>query len=152
MTRYENGKQEFERQYGPKDKPVGEWLSYYQNGVLREKQGYDIAGKLSGTKISYDSLENKLTEDEYAHGLKTGKSKTFHPNGKVNEVFIFQGNYIQGEFKAFHPKGKIHIAGLYKNSRKNGKWTFTNEEGAQYKIETWRNGKLLSTKSIKFKK
>jgi len=70
----------------------------------------------------------------------------------VNEIFIFQGNYIQGEFKAFHPKGKIHIVGLYKNSRKNGKWTFTNEEGAQYKIETWRNGKLLSTKSIKFKK
>lgn len=150
---FENGLPEFEKEFGKDEKPGGNWVLYFPNGKVSEKKSYDVQGRLSGKRTLYDSVaHHKTREEDWLHGLLTGKVKTYFADGKVKEIFLYQGNYIQGLFEEFHPNGKLHVSGLYKNSRKNGKWTYTDPTGAQYKIETWRNGKLLGTKNIRFQK
>jgi antitoxin component YwqK of YwqJK toxin-antitoxin module len=150
---YEDGKPAFEKEFNEDEQPSGRWILYFPNGQPKEKLGYDKAGKRSGTRTTYDSLDyHKKTEEDWLHGLLTGKFKTFYPNGKTWQSFLYQGNYIQGLYQEWYPSGKLHVSGLYKNSKKTGKWEFVDEKGSQYKIETWRNGKLLGTKNIRFKK
>lgn len=149
---YENGQPEFEKGFGPKDRPFGEWVLYFRNGKPSVREKYDEAGKLTGTRTIYDSLEVKNIEESWLHGKLSGKYRTFHPNGKVNQVLPYVGNFIQGISTEHHPNGKKSAEGLYKNSRKNGKWLHFDEEGSQTKIENWRMGKLLSSKQIRFVK
>ena len=121
------------------------------DGKKKESLEYNQAGKRNGIRILWDSLGKKITEETWLNDPKTVKTKTFHPNGKVNEIFLYQGNYLQGIFQKFSENRKLAISGIYKNSKKNGLWEYYDEDGNLLKVETWRMDKLSSTKNMKGK-
>ncbi len=77
---YETGAIKIEGNYDAEDQRQGLWVSYYENGI-------------------------KWSESFYSHGIKSGHSVTFFPNGKVRYI------------------------GEYKEDKQIGNWRFYDEEG-----------------------
>ncbi len=59
-----------------KGKLVGERLTYYQNGQLRQKLPFEN-GVVHGTVVNWDEDGNKSSEIEFKQGKPSGKSKRF---------------------------------------------------------------------------
>lgn len=89
-----------------------DYTEYYENGAVKIIGNYDDDGERNGLWISYYDNGIKWSESYYLHGLKSGHSITFFPNGKVRYV------------------------GEYQEDKMIGTWTFYDEEGNLVKEET----------------
>jgi antitoxin component YwqK of YwqJK toxin-antitoxin module len=148
---YPNGQEEFIGTFTNGEKKSGKWSFYFPDGKKKEILTYNELGKQHGIRQVWDSTNVKILEEEWLNDLKTGKSCTFYRNGKVKDVFLFQGNYLQGAYQQFHPNGKLAVQGTYKNNKKNLQWDFYTEEGSPVKVETWRMDKLIGSRTSKAK-
>lgn len=97
------------------EKPLStkDYQEFYDNGNLKIEGDYDENDARHGLWNSYYENGLKWSESFYAHGLKSGHSITFYPNGKVRYV------------------------GEYKNDAKVGHWQFYDEEGTLISEENY---------------
>ncbi len=124
------------------DKPVGEWRRYHENGALMAilihseatdsvaARLFDLAGKLvaegtyRGEKKSglwtYFSEGRRVSEEEFADGLKSGTSRVYYPSGELLEEAEWKDNKKSGRYRAFFTSGKPFLECIYSNDQRNG--------------------------------
>jgi len=90
-----------------------DYQEFYETGELKIEGDYDNDEERNGVWVSYYDNGTKWSESNYSHGLRSGHSITFYPNGNIRYV---------GEYKA---------------DKQFGKWTFYDEEGNLVKEESY---------------
>jgi len=91
---------------------------------------FDLAGKkvaegsYRGEKKTgswtYFSEDRKVSEEEYADGLKSGTGRIFYPSGELLEESEWLENKKNGRYRAFYPSGKPFLECIYSNDQRNG--------------------------------
>ncbi|MDA8670511.1 hypothetical protein N9L60_06095 [Flavobacteriales bacterium] len=93
----------------------GEFLSYYENGEIKEK-GYYKNGEKNGVFFSYTKTGKILNEILYVDGLIEGESKEYYESGQLKEKISYEKGrknskttyYENGNMKTLHVGHSIH--------------------------------------------
>jgi hypothetical protein len=93
----------------------GEFLSYYENGEIKEK-GYYKNGEKNGVFFSYTKNGKILNEILYVDGLSEGESKEYYESGQLKEKISYEKGrknskttyYENGNIKTLHVGHSIH--------------------------------------------
>ena len=75
-----------------KETNLVEAVYYHENGAISQEGTFDMAGKLHGEWVSYDTSGNKVSMGNYNRGVRTGKW-VFWADENVREV-EFSDNVI----------------------------------------------------------
>jgi antitoxin component YwqK of YwqJK toxin-antitoxin module len=144
---YPDGKMESE-QAMLKKLPNGTWRYYHRTtGRLKTKETYNQAGKLDGQRLQYDTLGNKITDEPFINGVKTGTEQHYEGNtGKLLATYEYKGNSRSGVHKAYDLKGNVTVEGYYRQDKKHGKWLYYDQDGKLIKAEQYQFDVLNAVK------
>ncbi len=170
--------------------PVGEWKRFHGGGQVKaiinyksdsdtaftqlfDKQGEKIAegNFLNQKKVGnwvYFSKGRKISEEQFAGGVKNGISRQYYETGELMEETGWKNGKQEGKFQIFYKNGKPYLQckmhddkrnGLclvyyknerlqleagYKNGLRHGEWKFFDDKGNfQYQLN-YNNGELLN--------
>lgn len=143
----------------------GAWVTYYENGQLRDKGNYQngvqqglwtaytdygklestgnfVAGKREGFWL-VDELWHGRGEGHYINGKKEGlwinygeRTKAAGGGYEVKSIQNYQNDVREGPFENFWEGGKPKAKGKFKNGKRNGYWVFYDSDGSVYQAET----------------
>ena len=103
------------------NKKVGEWISKFDDGSVREKENYKD-GYLHGKYEKRHPNGVKWEVLNYKNGSLDGLCYTYHSNGQLISTINYEESEIIGEVKTFHPNGEKKSVGKYVDGRKDGLW------------------------------
>ena len=142
-------------------------VSWYRNGRLMAIGNYLNEKKDGRWQFFSESDTVKVSEENYAGGLKDGVSTVFFQDGTISETVTWKldvrngdwtifytdgrikmkGSYLEGEksgpFNFYFPSGKVMMTGEYLLGHQHGVWKYYDEEGAVVKTETYDHGILV---------
>jgi len=84
----------------------GEFLTYYENGILRSKMKF-IENKLDGTKYEYYSNGNKKIMENYNHGRLDGMVTEYYENSAIKFEVRFKDDIMIGDAISYGKNGRI---------------------------------------------
>ena len=87
-TYYENGQIELEENYNKDDKLDGEWIYYYENGLVKIKGNYKD-GKRDGNWVWFWESAFRATEGQFKDDKQIGVWTYYYENGD----FSYQDNF-----------------------------------------------------------
>jgi antitoxin component YwqK of YwqJK toxin-antitoxin module len=149
---FENGALAYEKNYLNTKTPYGPWIYYYANGKKRKQEEYGDDGKLTGTQILWDSTGTKIEVASFAFGLRSGTRSFYHAsNGKLASQTEYKSDMRNGKHSEFTLEGKLYCEGAFKNDKETGRWVYYDEFKSPVKYVTYRNGKIVSVREVKFK-
>ncbi|MBC7861342.1 MAG: hypothetical protein IAF38_00125, partial [Bacteroidia bacterium] len=114
---------------------TGYWVTYHEGGINIDSEGkYNKSGKQTGTwKYYYDS-GGPMTVQKYKEGKLTGKSTSWHTNGKIKSV----ASYKLMKQKRIGGREPVY------NSAPHGTWIFYDLKGVETGRIVYKNGKKIS--------
>ena len=155
---HENGNKEMEGAY-KNGEIFGRWTTWYENGQKRKQMEYD--GFIKRTRIP--SPKGLLTE-WYENGQKAQEGKVVvvvvNDFGKIVRDSIWTKWYENGETASvldlisvpgfsqsskWYENGQKMESGLFDGSKKEGDWTYWDENGQMVKTEHYAEGELVET-------
>ena len=164
---YQDGKKKAELTYSATQIGEATVINYHENGKIMATGMY--LNKLRhGAWVFFDETENRICEEQYDEGKKTGIWKTYYFDGELNEEVTYaedekngpwiqyftdgavkvQGLYIngllEGETRFYQPDGEVMVIGSYIHNLKEGIWKFFDEKGNLVKEQEYDKGKLLT--------
>ena len=97
--------------------------------------------------IDFDKKQNKTRETRFPLDNLTYKSIiAYHKNGNVRLIANYDKGIVSGNFTKFYEKGKISESGFYGSGfKKDGVWTYFNENGKLTKTEIYEKGELITS-------
>jgi len=98
------------------DKPVGEFLRFFENGKLRSRQIFNAD----------NTVETEL----------------FRPEGKLLAKGIFVGTKKEGEWIYYSTKGEVFFREFFKDGKRHGTSTLYDEKGRIFETIDWENGNM----------
>jgi len=126
---------------------IGNWKWWYENGNIKQKESYDVKGRLNGIKALYDTSGALQLKENYAYGALNGNRVTYL-NGKMAEVTAYIGGRKFGPYQKYSPEGIKEIIGQFKNDQRIGVWQYADATGKPVKEEQYKNGKIIKTKKL----
>ncbi|MFV0376674.1 MAG: toxin-antitoxin system YwqK family antitoxin [Mangrovibacterium sp.] len=175
------------------DKPVGEWKRYHANGMVKailvyaEGSGpagatlFDELGQKVATGFYLEQEKNghwvyfdknqRVQEEEYARGIKNGKSKTYYPSGELFVETTYADGLQEGVYRAFfkngtpyfecrmkddkrdgichvfHENGELETEANYVDGLRDGLWKYYSEQGTYQYTLIYDRG-ILQNKSV----
>ena len=128
--------------YFKDDKPVGEWIRYYESGQVKARIKYINSSDSAdaelfdpyGKKMAEGSYLNekreglwqffseniKVSEEEYKDGKKHGISRRFYPTGEILDMSEWRNGIQEGDYSIFFKSGKPYMQCKYRNGKRNG--------------------------------
>lgn len=103
--------------------PEGLWMEWYESGVPR----YVATWK---------------------HGRGEGVWMYFHETGQIRERVLVTGDVYDGPVEGWHANGQKAFEGHNRANQKDGRWRYWDEAGRMTKVEVYRNGTLLATRTL----
>jgi antitoxin component YwqK of YwqJK toxin-antitoxin module len=118
--------------------------NYDDTGFVKKIKYRDFTHLIT---IDFDRHQNKTRETRFPLDILTYKSITaYYENGNIRLLANYDNGLVAGSFTEFHENGKISESGFYGNGlKKDGVWTYFDEQGKLTKTETYENGKLINT-------
>lgn len=108
-------------------------IEYYSNGV---KDGISMQcdrkgkitlvesyknGQLHGESVSFgQNNDNPTSETNYANGRKSGLSRKYSDNGKIQEETVYKNDLKNGQSRWYNKSGKLIAEYHYKNGKFDG--------------------------------
>lgn len=102
---------------------------------------YDI-NHLDSLHISYYGEKKMKFYQELKNGRKHGTSKSFYPNGNLQQSTNWKDGYLHGEEINCYQNEQIQSRGNNQNGVKSGLWVYLNEQGDTIRTERYNLGKL----------
>ncbi|MFT0715208.1 toxin-antitoxin system YwqK family antitoxin [Flagellimonas lutimaris] len=117
--------------------------NYDDTGFVKKIKYRDFTHLIT---IDFDKKQNKTRETRFPLDNLTYKSITaYHENGNIRLVANYDNGLVTGNFTKFHENGKIRESGYYSSGlKKDGIWTYFDENGNLTKTEIYENGELIS--------
>lgn len=105
-----------------------------------------IHGKLNGEYITYFENGNIKEKGRYYNGLKRGEWSEFYENGQIHKKEYYNENgKLTGPFEYYFEDGQIYQKGNYHNGKLDGWWEQYYEGGVQREIQyksLYKDGEL----------
>ena len=108
-----------------KDELNGEKITYFDNGIVRQKINY-INGKLEGSfSVNYNNGYPKI-EGNYFEGMETESWKTYTAKGELELLILYSNGKriketrVNGTFEETYPDGRSMSEYTYRNKRLDG--------------------------------
>lgn len=140
---HENGQKSAEGLYVNKQKE-GKWLYYNISGNLISEENYK-AGKKEGLFRIYAKDGVILEETNWKNNKREGRAYNNYITGDLRMQLYYKNNKMDGPFENYYENGKVWTKGSYKNDFRDGEWITYNEEGNELLIQTFEEGKIIST-------
>lgn len=145
-------------------RPVGEFLRYYPNGIIKAKMNYSpnsvyarlfnekgklvACGKYTGKKkdSTWIYYRNSIIigREDYKQGVVEGVVNKYFVNGKIADSQCWKDGKKNGAWMRYYRNGKIKCKGIYKNGKLNGKFNAYKSSGIMdiegYFINNLREG------------
>jgi len=118
---YESGAKKLRRSV-VEGQPEGLWVEWHESGVPR-----------------YMAI--------WRRGRGEGAWTYFHENGDICERVMVTGDLYDGPVEGWHANGQKAFEGHNRDNQKDGRWRYWNEAGRMTKIEVYRDGTLLATRT-----
>ncbi len=148
-------------------------ITYFSSGK-KMSEGVYINEKRDSIWRFYSEYDGVLVaEESYSKGIKEGISKTYYAGKGIAELFTWKSGVREGIWEQYYTEGALKIRGTYKNDQRDGEfktyyssgkllylgqyskgdpvgtWSYFAEKGNIEKKETYLNGFLFKTDSIK---
>ena len=104
-----------------KGKKEGEWLYYWDNGLLQKTDIYKD-GKLEGEVLF-----------------------TYYDDGQLRSKKNFKGGKQEGEWLWYYDNAQLSIKGNYKDGKAEGEWFWYNRNGQLAKTQIYKDGELIES-------
>lgn len=145
-------------------------INIYTNLDTKKYYYVSMSSQTKGMQpTKYKVNGNYVTKSEYEKFQNTNKSMTscspcVLQYYDINDLLLFEavsyGECEVGDYKEFYPNGLVKVKGHFKENHsdnwndfdcsiRDGLWFFYNEKSQIYKIQTWRDGKLIDQKPKK---
>lgn len=102
--------------------PEGLWMEWYESGVPRYMATWQ-------------------------RGRGEGVWTYFHETGEVRERVLVTGDVYDGPVEGWHANGQKAFEGHHRANQKDSRWRYWDEAGRMTKVEVYRGGTLLSTRT-----
>ncbi|MGE0567920.1 MAG: toxin-antitoxin system YwqK family antitoxin [Bacteroidia bacterium] len=142
-------------------KPNGYWKNYYENGKIKiegNRKNFQLdstwifndikgritrsidykEGKKNGFIRTYDTLGNKITEDDYKDDIIVGISKKFFPSGKIMKTQPYSGGVKDGTGYEFNEDSLVTAIVNYKKGVFIGKERINEKDNLGRKQGLWK--------------
>jgi MORN repeat variant len=108
--------------------------------ILQTVGGYQ--GKLlNGLFTKYYPNKNIAVKESYDMGRKSGESRSWFPDGKLESIVTWSMGKKAGPFKMYDSSSRLIQYGSYKNDKLDGS-IFSVSDGGKIKKEKYRKGVL----------
>jgi len=124
----------------------GVFKRWYESGQLKE-QGINKIGIAEGLYREWHENGQLMREANLKEGYADGLSKIWHENGILANEVNHKDRYMNGLYRMWDENGKLKVKGNYKEGRLDGVWENYNEERDPIRIENYRLGELMETKT-----
>ncbi len=120
--------------YNHRGKKIGEWRTYYRNGVTRST-AYFERGELYGIAITYDSTGRMLERGFYDHNRWVGNYDLFYHDGNIQHRFTYGSDGKRMGFSYYYWKnGFICIVGFFNEGVELGSVGYDSLGRKQYEV------------------
>jgi antitoxin component YwqK of YwqJK toxin-antitoxin module len=138
--KYDSGKIKESYHVDKQGKHHGVYLSYFENGSLKEESNYQ-AGHLSGMrKLFFEDGKVEIEEVYNSEGQLQGTYKVYYPTGQLQLEKEYKDNVIIGKIKVYYLDGKLKEEVTMENNEENGPFTEYYQNGAVHWKGSYRNG------------
>ncbi len=124
----ENGLIKSKGSFGAPNDKEGEWLYYYDNGVLKEKTLYKN-GLANGPSETFFSNGNKWYTVVYNEGKTNGLLTTYYYNGLLFKTTNYKNDKKDGVENEYNTSGYLAYKTIYANDEKEGMQTNYYDDG-----------------------
>ena len=145
-----------------KNKPVGEWKTYYRSGKPLKQMSYNNDGQLDGVLKEFHENGKLETEEVYANGKLNGISKEYSDDGILWQEFLYKkgklleyraykkdgtkicDNKINGknfQLTLYHPNGAKRREGKVSDGELEGVWKDFTSFGVLSRETNYKEGK-----------
>jgi antitoxin component YwqK of YwqJK toxin-antitoxin module len=149
-----------------KEKPVGKWEFYYENGNIKSTGQFNMNGGKegkwtyyyeNGSVSSYDNWKNGLQEGEdlvynrkgvltsranYSMGKLNGEKTEFFALGHVFSITTYKEGKESGKYSQYYSSGRKKIEAMEAEDELSGPYKSYHENGKAEIIATYANGKV----------
>lgn len=120
------------------DKEEAKIISPEKNNKKNSTSYNPADGLAEGINITkYPGGQTKM-KGEVLQGKRHGLWTTWRQNGMKWSESTYNLGVLEGKTVSYHENGQVNYIGYYKNDKKDGKWIFFDEEGAQIKEEVFK--------------
>ncbi|RYY83047.1 MAG: hypothetical protein EOO15_22030 [Chitinophagaceae bacterium] len=119
-------------------------VNWYHPTRFPRSKGIYLDGKKEGLWLGYDDEGHLTDSSTYTKGHLAGISYRWHSNGMLQDSLHFdgQGNGVQ---VSWYDDGSLASAGRWTaDTAKTGRWQYYHKNGAEWAVEDFAAGKLLS--------
>jgi antitoxin component YwqK of YwqJK toxin-antitoxin module len=112
-----------------------------QTSTFSAENKLDDRGAKDGPWRKLDSTGKVQYEGQFRHGVPFGEFRYFYPTGKIRIISQVTDEGNTAKTINFHPNGMKMAEGTYINKRKEGEWTYNDENGILVSREFYAEGK-----------
>ncbi|KAA3633731.1 MAG: hypothetical protein DWQ02_12625 [Bacteroidetes bacterium] len=116
------------------------YLSFHKNRLF-ETQAAHVGHLLHGTFEVFSKDDILIEQGEVESGLKNGKWKHWHLNGKLSKMVNWKKSILEGKFTEYDLEGKVSKKGQFKDGHLHGKIKYY-EKGEFVNSEDYKGGEL----------
>lgn len=144
---YENGNLAAEGKfYTTLKDSVWTYYSFYNKSVTA-RECY-VQGELHGLMVSYYENGEVSEKTGWNKNKKSGIWEQYFPGNSIKLKANFADNKLEGEFIVYTRKGTTYISGTYRNNLREGKWNFYNEDGTMQQTLNYHADKAAEEEKL----
>ena len=139
---YSNGQKHFEGYYDETD-PVGDHISWYENGQMQnETIELDEFNLISTNWHENGNLKSRGILTEY---FESGLWTYWYDNGnKLKEGVFIDKDERWGKWRFWHNNGQMACCGIHKGWSGDGLWIFWDNAGVKIHEKSYKDTELLN--------
>jgi len=146
-------------------------VTFYHDGVSIMSEGTYFKMQRTGVWKFYDGQGDITSQTIFVNGKKHGMSRVYYKDGRIAKEVIYENGILQGIIKEFFANGRLKFTGLYRDGNLEGKvewfhpngakkvrgyykyavqvnaWTYYDKNNKPTRIEFYKEGKLIWTKT-----
>jgi uncharacterized protein len=123
---------------------IGEWVYYYDNGLVKEKMNYNN-GKENGASEGWFDNGNKWFTSSYTDGKTNGLLTTYYYNGNLKRTSNYLNDKKNGVEKEYNNKGQLNFTSNYADDELEGLVIYYYANGQKKDELNYKKGKAQGT-------
>ena len=147
LGKYKNGIEELYYKTGGLKSKIKKTNSSLYSSNIKEVSFREIPGKLTGEYITYFENGNIKEKGNYFNGLKRGEWSEFYENGQIfKKDFYNENGKLSGPFEYYFEDGQTFQKGNYLNGNLDGWWEEHYKGGIPREIEyknLYKDGEVI---------
>ena len=125
------------------NRTAGTWRTFFPNSKQVQSVAlYNPAGKLAGEQITYFADGKMASRLGYENGFAIGLGLENYPSGKLKAETTYTHGLKVGPYRQLRDDGTLAVRGAFRNGKETGVWTYFGPDGVAVEShKTFQNGR-----------